>query len=371
VLAAASRLRLDAYFSQSSSFGGEKIFECSFTAVDSKQPYRPPRIIPKPLVHGAQTAIVVGPSGDEIYTDKYGRVKVHFHWDRKERWESGKKEEDSSCWIRVSHPWAGKGWGAISIPRIGQEVIVDFLEGDPDQPIITGRVYNADAMAPYPLPGAAVISGIKSNTHKGKGYNEMSMDDTAGKEKITIHGQYDMNTTVEHDQSLTVHNNRTTKVDGTYTETITKDTKIKIESGTYDHDVDGNTAKYHVKGALTEKYEDTQTTTVTNKIIIETKTAEVHVIAAKEIMLHTVGSKLVMKEDGTITLTGKDITIIGDSKIALSAPNIETTGTKEVKMGVGMQSVTCDTAKLATSGANISQSAVGNHEITGALVKIN
>ena len=134
---------------------------------------------PKPFVQGPQTAVVVGPAGEEIYTDKYGRVKVQFHWDSR-----GKSNEQSSCWIRVSHPWAGKGWGSVATPRIGQEVIVDFLEGDPDQPIITGRVYNADNLPPFGFPAGAVISGIKSDTHKGGGYNEMSMDDTAGKERV-------------------------------------------------------------------------------------------------------------------------------------------------------------------------------------------
>jgi type VI secretion system secreted protein VgrG len=208
------------------------------------------------------------------------------------------------------------------------------------------------------------VSGLKSNsTPGGGGDNTIMLDDTKGKEKITIHGQYDMNTTVDHDQTNTVQND--------FTETIKNNAKIEITEGTYKHDVKAGKADYHVMGVLTENYENTQTTTVTKKITIESKTAEVHVISAKEIMLHTVGSKLVMKQDGTITLTGKDITIIGDSKISLSAPNIDISGTKEVKAGVGMQSVTCDTTKLATSGANISQSAVGNHEITGAIVKIN
>jgi type VI secretion system secreted protein VgrG len=188
---------------------------CTLTAIPSGQQYRPRRSTPKPFVQGPQTAVVVGPAGDEIYTDKYGRVKVQFHWDR-----YGKKDQQSSCWIRVSHPWAGKGWGAVSIPRIGQEVIVDFLEGDPDQPIVTGRVYNAECMPPYGLPAGAVVSGIKSDTHKGSGYNEISMDDTPGKEKVTIHAQYDMGTTVEHDQTTTVHNNRTDTVDVDDSETV-------------------------------------------------------------------------------------------------------------------------------------------------------
>jgi type VI secretion system secreted protein VgrG len=183
-------------------------FRCTFTAISSQQPYRSRRLTPKPFVQGPQTAVVVGPDGDEIYTDKYGRVKVQFHWDRR-----GEKNEESSCWIRVSHPWAGKGWGAVATPRIGQEVIVDFLEGDPDQPIVTGRVYNEEQQPPFGFPAGAVISGVKSDTHKGDGYNEISLDDTAGAEKITIHGQYDMNTVVEHDQTTTVHNNRTDRID--------------------------------------------------------------------------------------------------------------------------------------------------------------
>ena len=132
-------------------------YSCNFTAMSSKQQFRPRRATSKPFVQGPQTAVVVGPAGDEIYTDKFGRVKVQFHWDR-----LGKKDENSSCWIRVSHPWAGKGWGSLAIPRIGQEVIVEFLEGDPDLPIITGRVYNADQTPPYE-PGKVAVSGVEKN----------------------------------------------------------------------------------------------------------------------------------------------------------------------------------------------------------------
>jgi type VI secretion system secreted protein VgrG len=188
---------------------------CSFAAMSTAQQFRPRRATPKPFVQGPQTAMVVGPAGDEIHTDKYGRVKVQFHWDR-----YGKRDENSSCWIRVSHPWAGKAWGAVATPRIGQEVIVDFLEGDPDQPIITGRVYNADCQPPFGFPAGAVISGVKSDTHKGNGYNELSMDDTAGTEKVTIHAQFDMNTTVEHNQTTTVHNNRTDRIDVNDSESV-------------------------------------------------------------------------------------------------------------------------------------------------------
>ena len=180
----------------------------TFECIPADVPFRPMRVTPKPSVQGCQTALVVGPGGEEIYTDKYGRVKVQFHWDRK-----GKRNESSSCWVRVSHPWAGQSWGAISIPRLGQEVIVDFLEGDPDQPIIIGRVYNAEQMPPWGLPAKAVISGVKSNSTKGGGgYNEISMDDTKGTELINIHAQYDQHKKIEHDEVVFVGHDRTEEV---------------------------------------------------------------------------------------------------------------------------------------------------------------
>jgi type VI secretion system secreted protein VgrG len=213
ILAAAYDLEFSDY--EAMPEGGGTGYRCSFVAMSSQQQFRPRRATPKPFVQGPQTAVVVGPAGDEIYTDKYGRVKVQFHWDR-----YGKKDQNSSCWIRVSHPWAGKSWGAVATPRIGQEVIVDFLEGDPDQPIITGRVYNAENQPPFGFPAGAVLSGVKSNTHKGSGNNELSMDDTAGKERVFIHGQYNMDTVIEHDQTSTIHNCRTDKVDVDDSETV-------------------------------------------------------------------------------------------------------------------------------------------------------
>jgi len=200
---------------------GSSCFLLTLLPLDA--PWRPPRLTPRRRMPGPQTALVVGKQGEQIWTDEHGRVKVQFHWDR-----YGRNDENSSCWIRVSHPWAGKGWGAVSIPRIGQEVIVDFLEGDPDQPIVTGRVYNGESQAPYPLPGGAVVSGIKTDTHKGRGYNEMSMDDTAGQEKITVHGQYDMATTVEHDQTTTVHNCRTDAIDVDDSETVGSNQTLSV-----------------------------------------------------------------------------------------------------------------------------------------------
>ena len=185
--------------------------------------FRSSRITPKPSINGIQTAIISGPAGEEIYPDEYGRVKVQFHWDR-----YGKRDENSSCWMRVSQVHAGPGFGGIDLPRIGEEVVVSFLEGDPDRPLITGRVYHAENMPPFGLPAGKTRSGLKSKTYKGGGYNELSLDDTPGNEQIRIHGQYNMDTVIENDETHTIHNNRTKAVDVDETMTIGSNQKLDV-----------------------------------------------------------------------------------------------------------------------------------------------
>ncbi len=189
-----------------------------FRAIPFSTPYRPPVTAGKAVVPGPQTAVVVGPAGEEIYTDKYGRVKVQFHWDR-----VGTKNENSSCWVRVSQNWAGKTWGGMHIPRIGQEVIVEFLEGDPDRPIITGRVYNADQTVPYSLPDNQTQSGLKSRSSKGgsgDNYNEIRIEDKKGSELILVHAEKDLTTEVEHDENRTVGHDRITSIKNNETKTV-------------------------------------------------------------------------------------------------------------------------------------------------------
>ncbi|RWL78814.1 MAG: type VI secretion system tip protein VgrG [Mesorhizobium sp.] len=184
-------------------------FKVVLGVAPTKLPYRPPRITPRPIMRGPQTATVVGPSGEEIFTDKYARVKVQFHWDR-----LGKKDQNSSCFVRVSQTWAGSNWGFIQIPRIGQEVIVDFIEGDPDLPIITGRVYNASQMPPYGLPGNATQSGWKSNSSKGGGgYNELMFEDKAGSELVNFQAQKDHHLLIKHDRNKTVQHDQSDRID--------------------------------------------------------------------------------------------------------------------------------------------------------------
>jgi type VI secretion system secreted protein VgrG len=197
--------------------GGDYQYQNSFTCIPLAQPYRPQRTTPKPFVQGTQTAVVVGPPGEEIFTDKYGRIKVQFHWDR-----DGKNNAESSCWVRVAQPWAGKRWGAFFWPRIGQEVIVDFLEGDPDQPIIVGSVYNADQMPPYlgkgpdsKHPNDNKLTGVKSNTTKGgQGFNEWRFDDTKDKQQVFVHAEKDMDERVKNDSREIVLHNRHLVVGG-------------------------------------------------------------------------------------------------------------------------------------------------------------
>ncbi len=175
--------------------GGGFVYRNSFTAIPAALPYRPQQTTEKPVVPGSQTAVVVGPAGEEIFTDKYGRIKVQFHWDRE-----GRNNAASSCWIRVAHASAGRGWGTMSIPRIGQEVVIDFLEGDPDQPLCVGCVYNPDQMPFYKLPDEKSKSYLRTNsTMGGDGYNAVRFEDKAGSEQIYTHAQRDMDLRVRHD----------------------------------------------------------------------------------------------------------------------------------------------------------------------------
>jgi type VI secretion system secreted protein VgrG len=225
--------------------GGGFSYGNRFRCLPAALPYRPPRDTPRPVVHGTQTAVVVGPAGEEIFTDKYGRVKVQFHWDRQ-----GKGDADSSCWVRVGTPWAGTQWGMIHIPRIGQEVIVAFEEGDPDRPIVVGSVYNAAMMPPYKLPDNKTQSGLKTrSTLKGgeKNFNELRFEDKKGSEDVYFHAEKDFHRVVEndddlkvgHDQTIEVKNDRTEKVkEGNEKVTIEKgDRTIEVTTGNDTHNI--------------------------------------------------------------------------------------------------------------------------------------
>jgi type VI secretion system secreted protein VgrG len=325
------------------SGGADLNYSNIFTCIPYQLPYRPPRRTPKPFVQGVQNALVTGPPGEEIFPDKYGRVKVQFYWDRE-----GKRDANSSCWLRVGTLWAGKGWGSLNIPRIGQEVIVAFVEGNPDEPVIISSVYNRETMPANTLPDKKVICGLKSNTHKGTGYNEMSMDDTAGKEKISIHAQYDMDTVVEHD----------------HTETIKNNAQIEISNGTYKHNVKTGTADYHVQSALTEVYDATQATTVKGSltikstggpIVVSADSQNIYIHAATNIQIQTGASMLWMASDGNIELSGTNVAIIGKTKVYVK----------------GGEVVSAADTNHEISGAAVKSTGSATNTVTGGVVMLN
>ncbi|HEY0544267.1 MAG TPA: type VI secretion system tip protein TssI/VgrG [Pyrinomonadaceae bacterium] len=227
----------------------------SFEAFPADVPFRPQRATPKPMIVGTQTAIVVGKSGEEIWTDKYGRIKVQFHWD-----QLGKNDENSSCWIRVNYGWAGKQWGGIFLPRIGQEVIVSYLEGDPDRPLVTGAVYNAQQVVPYTLPAEQTKSTIKSNTSKGgQGFNEIRLEDKKDSEEMYFHAQKDQLIKVLNNRTKEVDKNEKNTIKGTRDQTVTGD-ETHTDQANFTHKVTGNyvlnvtgNLTIDVKGSVTVK----------------------------------------------------------------------------------------------------------------------
>jgi len=289
--------------------GGTEIFQCNFTAIEEQQVYRSERVTPKPVISGSQTAIVVGKQGEEIWTDQYGRVKVQFHWDR-----DGKADEKSSCWVRLSHPVAGKKWGWISLPRIGQEVIVSFLEGDPDQPLITGRVYNNDQMPPYDLPDKKTQSGIKTHSTKNgnaDNFNEIRFEDEKGQEELYIHAEKDFMRIVENNDTLKVGFDKKSKGDQVID--IYNDRTITLEQGTDTLII--KQGDHHVK---VKKGDDTLQIEMGDHLIdVSSGKSEIKAMTSIEL---AVGSNSIKIDQSGITIKGLQVTINGDVSVEMKSP---------------------------------------------------
>jgi len=350
--------------------GGGREYNNNFQCIPSSVPFRPQQVTRKPYVQGPQTAVVVGPSGEEIYTDEYGRIKVQFHWDR-----VGKKDENSSCWLRVSQQWAGKQWGAIFLPRIGHEVVVSFLEGDPDRPFVSGCVYNADNMPPYELPANKTQSGWKTRSADGgstSNFNELRFEDKKGSEEVYIHAEKDQNNVVEndettnvgHDRTEDVGNDETITIGNNRTESVGKDETISIGSNRSEsvgknetisigenrsEDVGKNETisiganrTVDVGKNETISIGDEQSITVGKGQTIDVGKAQaltigdkrttqvskddtldvgkkLTIVAGDQITLKTGSASIIMKKDGTITIKGKDIKLDGSGKINIKA----------------------------------------------------
>lgn len=345
---------------------GQETYVNSFSCIPESVPFRPAQVTPKPVVQGPQTAIVVGPSGEEIWCDEYGRVKVQFHWDRE-----GQRNDRSSCWVRVSQLWAGKNWGAMFIPRIGHEIIIEFLEGDPDRPIGTGRVFNAENMPPYSLPGEQTKSTIKSNSSKGGGNsNELRFEDKAGSEEVYLHGakdwtiaiDNDKNQTVGHDETQSIGNDRTRSVGNNESITITKN-RTKSVGVDQSESVGGN--NFITVGA---QHDETIGANINWQVggdhsemiggneIITVGIAAAHTIAAAKAL--TIGAAYQVSVGAAMNET------IGGLKAE------EIGGLKSVNVG-GLSSENVGANKSVDAGGNISANAGGNiSESAGKDVKV-
>jgi type VI secretion system secreted protein VgrG len=261
---------------------GQWVHTCTAVSADAR--YRPPLVTPKPRAQGVESATVVGPPGEEIHVDEFGRVRVQFHWDREGAWDS-----NSSCWIHVNQPWGGAGFGGTSLPRIGQEVIVDFLGADPDRPVVTGRVYTNLTKTPYTLPGNKTQSGWKSNSSPTTGgYNEIMLEDSAGNELFRMQAEKDHHKLVKNDENVTIGNDRTSSIGNDESRLI------------------GNDSLKQVLNNLTETVGVLKTVVVGEKI---------QIVCGK--------SALVMDKDGNITLQGVKILVNGKDHVQVSSDTID------------------------------------------------
>ncbi|MFP1869442.1 type VI secretion system tip protein VgrG [Lonsdalea quercina] len=307
----------------------------SFSVVKGKTTWR--ALMPhKPMVDGPQIATVVGPAGEEIYCDEYGRVKLQFPWDR-----YGASDDQSSCWVRVSQGWAGGQYGMIAIPRIGHEVIVSFLEGDPDQPIVTGRTFHATNPSPYELPLHKTRMTIKSKTHKGGGFNELRFEDATENEEIFIHAQKDQNIQVNHDETLSIGNDqriavardRTTHIGQDEANTVGRDRKEHIRQDVF-VTIDRNEVR-NVGNTLKEDIVASHLVTIGEheKVIIEgiqsIEARSGQRLLTTEYVLQGTDRILIRGPAGKILLDGSGIT--------LDAPNIQLKGNVSITSPAGDQ----------------------------------
>jgi len=296
-----------------------------FEAIPNSVAFRPPRLGRKPVIPSTQTAVVVGKSGEEIWTDQYGRVTVQFFWDRE-----GTDDEKSSCWIRVAHGWAGKQWGAIYIPRIGQEVVVSFLEGDPDRPLITGSVYNADQEVPYALPDQQTKSTLKSMSSKGGGgFNEIRFEDLKGSEQIFINGQKNLDIQIGTDRQENIGNNRSLTVGQDKMENVGRDSHVNVgrdsitSIGRDQHlNVTGKTAikiggscSLAITGDVNEQFSGNHSSQVTQNLYL--KAMQVVIEASAGLTL-SVGSNFITINPSGIAISGMPMVQINSGGSALS-----------------------------------------------------
>jgi type VI secretion system secreted protein VgrG len=398
--------------------GDEPPYTATYSLLPTTEQFRPQRVNVKPAVVGPQTAVVVGenknadPEPEEIVTDPFGRIRVRFHWERigprhpESRGQEGIEDEDNTCWIRVAQLWAGARWGAIFLPRVGQEVVVEFLEGDPDRPLITGCVYNNVNMPPYKLPANKTQSGIKSRSSKGgteSNFNEIRFEDLKGKEELHLQAEKDMSTLVKHNQSTTVNvdrsvsvgGNHTVSVTGTQTTTITKketqtynaEREMKVALTNLDEITGAHTGTYHAGRTETVEKGDTLTVVGSDKKTIVHGTYDITADTEYKLVQGTnsvdlKGNHITINNGKCeVHLEGPDATVMAKSSLTLKCGDasitlkndgsIEVNGKQKVNLNGGGSTVGLEQAGATMKGMKVGISGDTVTEITGALIKIN
>lgn len=377
--------RVDHKASESSYLDDDEdadLYSNRFECIPEQVTFRPQPVTAKPRIDGVQTALVVGKSGDEIYTDEYGRIKLQFHWDL-----YGNRDEDSSCWVRVATQWSGKKWGTIGIPRVGQEVVVTFLNGDPDYPLVIGSVYNSAHMPPYDLPGDSTISGVKSRSTKGgdgSTYNEISMDDRKGSEAITIHAQKDFNIDVGNNVGANAAGNASSNTDGNASTSVGGDNSVSVTgndslsvNGNYSGTVDGNKS-FTVSGNQESTVSGNDSTSVSgdqdasvggdrSASVGGNQTASV---SGNEEASISGNQTVNVGATQDVSAATHNLNVTGAS--STSATEINLSGKSKIALSVGGTSITVDasgvTISMGASSVKVDPSGVS---VTGPIVKLN
>jgi type VI secretion system secreted protein VgrG len=405
-------------------------FHTRVRCVPQDKPYRPPRFTRRPVVVGLETATVVGPAGEEIHTDEHGRVRVQFHWDRQ-----GRDDEHSTCWLRVMQSWAHAGFGTFFLPRIGMEVVVGFIGGSPDRPIVTGCVYNGQNTTPYSLPGEKTKSTLKTQSSPGGGgYNELRFEDKTGSEEVFIHAQKDFNEVVEHNHTTRVHANHTNTVDGDDTETVHQKQKLTVKkdrektieenefrtikmsrfseiqmndtmtiTGTRTTIVKANEERF-VDGTRTTKIKrtelvelgDSRETKITGKdlldvseesflavgkaatirqngTVFEIREQKVLIDSADSIRCTHAGSQMQIAKGGSINLdSDKEIKVKnGSSVLLMGNGNVVVNAPGSIVLQCGGSSIALDPGQITIASPSIVVNGVGHVSVVGGIITLN
>lgn len=398
---------------------GESSYSNEFSVTEMKQPFRVLPQTPRPQIRGLQSATVVGPEGEDVFPDEHGRVKIQFHWDRAEPFD-----DSSSCWVRVSQLWAGNGWGAMFLPRIGHEVLVDFLEGDPDRPIIVGRIYTGANRPPYSLPEHRTRSTIKSDSTPGGGSNELRFEDRKGGEEVYIHAQRDLNEVVLNDNSRTVTANQSFSVGASQTFTITGDRTVTVTKGDESLSVNQGKSTTTVKShrSVTVQSGDSSLSVITGSHTVTAKqdiahtseaagvtvsaqtsvdlaarTSTLSAVAQEGVTIDSKAATLAMSGQTKVSLRSRSalldlfgaaaarlhsagpvlikgpggVSVRGGPRVRVRGGKIAITATTELTLKVGASSITLSPGGIAISAPKINSTSDGPHELSGSIIKLN